>query len=120
MKATKSMKPYTSLVLSLLAGLSTASLLLPMPGLAQASKIDPLEDLRTTDGSSDPFSSSSNASSIYDLIHRARLNNGLNMNEFRTQQREQINDAAAEFRSQQLQRMQTTPQAAPVENQIVQ
>ena len=120
MKALKSMKPCTRLLLSLLAGLSTASLLLPMPGLAQASKIDPLEDLRTTDGSSDPFSGSSNASSIYDLIHRARLNNGMNVNEFRTQQRQQINDAAAEFRSQQLQRMQRTPQAAPVENQIAQ
>lgn len=118
MKAAKSMKPYTSLVLSLLAGLSTASLLLPMPGRAQASKIDPLEDLRTPDGSSDPFSGSSNASSVYDLIHRARLNNGINMNEFRTQQRQQINDAAASFRRQQLQRMLPPTQTAPVSNQI--
>jgi len=94
-----------------------------MPGLAQANNIDPLEDLRTTDGSSDPFSGSSNASSVYDLIHRARLNNGMNMNEFRTGTRQQINDAAAEFRRQQyreLQRMLPPAQAAPVENQISQ
>ena len=120
MRAPTSMKPYTRLTLSLLAGLSTASLLLPMPGRSQATKIDPLEDLRTTDGSSDPFSGSSNASSVYDLIHRARLNNAINMNQFRTQQRQQINDAAAEFRKQQLQRMQTPAQAAPIERQIAQ
>ncbi|MBC6475451.1 MAG: hypothetical protein GDA48_23800 [Hormoscilla sp. GM102CHS1] len=112
MRAPTSMKPYTRRALSLLAGLSTASLLLPMPGLAQATKIDPLEDLRTTDGSSDPFSGSSNASSVYDMIHRARLNNGMNMNQFRTQLNQQINDAAAGFRRQQLQRMQTPAQAA--------
>jgi len=114
------MKPYTRLALSLLAGLSTASLLLPMPGRSQTTKIDPLEDLGTTDGSSDPFSGSSNPSSIYDLIHRARLNNGMNMNQFRTQLRQQINDAVAEFRRQPLQKMQTPAQAAPIEGQIAQ
>ncbi len=67
----------------------------------QASTVDPLEDLRTSDTDSDPFSGSSSQADIYNLMHRLMLNNGTTLDQFSRQQSENLGTAAEDFRSRQ-------------------
>lgn len=112
MTAPTSTKPFGYLALAILAVVSGTYLVLPTKVVAQATHIDPLEGVQTQDAGSDPLSSNSGFS-VFDMIHRARLGNSRSIQEFRTEQRQQLDDAAAEFRRQQLDRIQN-PTEAPV------
>ena len=112
MTSATSTKPFTRLALAILAGVGSTSLLLPIPVLAQATNIDPLGDVQTQDAGSDPLSGGSGFN-VFDMIHRARLGNSRSLREFRTEQQQQLDDAAAEFRRQQLERIQTPAEAIP-------
>lgn len=51
--------------------------------------------------------------SPFDLIHRATMGTLRDSREFRRETTRNLNDAAAEFRRQQLERLQNLPAAAP-------
>jgi hypothetical protein len=105
------------------SAIATCALLSPQATFAQASGLtnspQPLQDFQTKDNT-DPFSGRSSGSGIFDLIHRSRFGGGRSMEEFNTEQRQNLNDAAAEFRNKQRQLLEkpaeTTPGAiAPAE-----
>lgn len=109
----KQPKSLTSLVLSTVAGISV-SLLLPQPSWAQTTSVNPLEDLNS-EQSSDQFSRTNEGNSfgVFDLIHRANLGSGPNIEDYSSQQNESLNTAAAEFRKKQRERLQVQQQATP-------
>ena len=110
-------KSLTNLVLGTVAGISLVSLLMPQLSWAQTTNVNPLQDLNP-EQNQDPFSSSSegNSFSMFDIIHRANLGGSLNIDDYNAAQNESLNNAAAEFRKKQLQRMQQQ-QATPI-NQV--
>lgn len=110
-------KSLTNLVLGTVAGISLASFLMPQLTWAQTTNVNPLQDLNP-EQNQDPFSSSSegNSFSMFDIIHRANLGGSLNIDDYNAAQNESLNNAAAEFRKKQLQRMQQQ-QATPI-NQV--
>lgn len=109
----KQPKSLTSLVLSTVAGISV-SLLLPQPSWAQTTNVNPLEDLNS-EQNSDPFSRTNEGNSfgVFDLIHRANLGSGPNLDDYSSQQNESLNTAAAEFRKKQRERLQVQQQTTP-------
>ncbi|MEG4799527.1 hypothetical protein QUB63_05160 [Microcoleus sp. ARI1-B5] len=102
------------------SAIATCALFSPQATFAQASGLNnnnaqPLQDFQTQDNT-DPFSGRSSGSGIFDLIHRSRLGGGRSMEEFNTEQRQNLNDAAAEFRNKQ--RLLLEKQAVPSEGAI--
>ena len=103
-------------ILGLVASLSLCSLLIPQDAKAQSTDVNPLQDFQPQQG--DPFSSRNDnpTGSLFDLIHRAQLGNSRSVEEFNTDKNQNLNDAAAEFRKKQQQRIQTPSQVGTVEN----
>ena len=104
-----------------LSAIASSALFLPQPTFAQASGLTnspPLQDFQTNDNP-DPFSGRSGGSGVLDLIHRSRLGNGRSIEEFSTEQRQNLNDAAAEFRNKQRLLLEKpavpSPEATPTE-----
>jgi hypothetical protein len=100
------------------SAIASCALFSPQASFAQASGLNnaqPLQDFQTQDNA-DPFSGRSSGSGIFDLIHRSRLGGGRSMEEFTTEQRQNLNDAAAEFRNKQ--RLLLENQAVPSEGAI--
>jgi hypothetical protein len=87
-----------------LAGVGAVAALSCQSAIAQTSEqVNPLEEFQNPDATSDPFSNRGGTQSgIYDWIHRAVLGNPRSQEEFRAEQQESLNDAASEFRRQQL------------------
>ncbi|NJK28579.1 MAG: hypothetical protein HC925_09385 [Coleofasciculaceae cyanobacterium SM2_3_26] len=76
-----------------------------LPTVAQVSndQTDPLRDLQQ-DNEVDPLSAGgNNGFNVLDLIHQSQQQGNINYDEFIYYQQRNINDAAAEFRSQQQQ-----------------
>jgi hypothetical protein len=98
------------------SAIATCALLSPQATFAQASGLtnspQPLQDFQTKDNT-DPFSGRSSGSGIFDLIHRSRLGGGRSMEEFNTEQRQNLNDAATEFRNKQRQLLEKQAEPAP-------
>ncbi|MEG3899256.1 MULTISPECIES: hypothetical protein [unclassified Microcoleus] len=101
------------------SAIASCALFLPQASFAQASGLtnspQPLQDFQTQDNT-DPFSGRSSGSGIFDLIHRSQLGGGRSMEEFNSEQRQNLNDAAAEFRNKQRQLLEK--QAVPSEGAI--
>jgi len=100
------------------SAIASCALLSPQASFAQASGLNnaqPLQDFQTQDNT-DPFSGRSSGRGILDLIHRSQLGGGRSMEEFTTEQRQNLNDAAAEFRNKQ--RLLLEKQAVPSEGAI--
>ena len=111
-KTSKSGKLMVGIAASAIA---SCALLSPQASFAQASGLNnaqPLQDFQTQDNT-DPFSGRSSGSGIFDLIHRSNLGGGRSMEEFNSEQRKNLNDAAAEFRNKQ--RLLLEKQAVPSE-----
>lgn len=97
------------------SAIASCALFSPQASFAQASGLNnaqPLQDFQTQDNT-DPFSGRSSGSGIFDLIHRSRLGGGRSMEEFTTEQRQNLNDAAAEFRNKQRLMLQKQDQTVP-------
>ncbi|GEM_PF-7088552 len=79
------------------------------PARAQSTSVDPLEDFRSTDDSSNPFEASGgNAqNSIFDLIHQMQLRNGGSIEDFNRQRQEDIRNQAETFRTLQRQQIES-------------
>ncbi|MEG5203419.1 hypothetical protein QUB69_16330 [Microcoleus sp. AT13-A6] len=100
------------------SAIASCALFSPQASFAQASGLNnaqPLQDFQTQDNT-DPFSGRSSGSGIFDLIHRSKLGGGRSMEEFNSEQRQNLNDAAAEFRNKQ--RLLLEKQAVPSEGAI--
>ncbi|MEG4344022.1 hypothetical protein QUB70_12125 [Microcoleus sp. A003_D6] len=98
------------------SAIASCALFSPQATFAQASGLtnspQPLQDFQTQDNT-DPFSGRSSGSGIFDLIHRSRLGNGRSMEEFNTEQRQNLNEAATEFRNKQRQILEKQAVPAP-------
>src|SRR6476469_1461104 len=97
------------------SAIASCTLFCPQASFAQASGLNnaqPLQDFQTQDNT-DPFSGRSSGSGIFDLIHRSQLGGGRSMEEFNSEQRQNLNDAAAEFRNKQRLLLQKQDQTVP-------
>ncbi|MEG3922756.1 MULTISPECIES: hypothetical protein [unclassified Microcoleus] len=100
------------------SAIASCALFCPQASFAQASGLNnaqPLQDFQTQDNT-DPFSGRSSGSGIFDLIHRSKLGGGRSMEEFNSEQQQNLNDAAAEFRNKQ--RLLLEKQAVPTPGAI--
>lgn len=105
------------LILGIIASMGVSSLLIPQSARAQSTDVNPLQDFQPQQG--DPFSSRNDnpTGSLFDLIHRAQLGTSRSADEFNADKNQSLNDAAAEFRKKQQQRIQTPSQVGTVNNQ---
>ena len=92
-------KPMTHLLLGALAVGAGLTLLSGRAIANPSGTVDPLQDLRPQDASSDPFSGQGNASSVWDLVHHASMGSR-DMNEVAAEQRQNVSDQARQFREQ--------------------
>ncbi|MBW4574344.1 MAG: hypothetical protein KME08_03580 [Aphanothece sp. CMT-3BRIN-NPC111] len=101
--------------LGVLAGMGVASCLLPQPSLAQSAYPSSSDNLN--EGNNNPFSSRYDDSgfSPLDMIHRAQLGTLRSFDEFNSEQSESLNNAADEFRRQQIERLRQQNQVSPVQ-----
>ncbi len=116
----QSVKPIAGVTLNLLIGLGMASLM-ARPSIAQVTNVDPFKDTQSRDGLSDIFSNRNDGSTngVFDLIQRV-IRGGTNSGDFQAQQQQNLDDATAQFRAQQRQRIQgQQPQAVPFTIQVV-
>lgn len=105
-----------------LAALGIAPVILSQSSLAETYG-DPQSDTNfKNQNERDSFTGSSNGSlNMFDMMHKANFNNRP-MEEFATEKRQNVNDAADQFRTLQLQRMRMGNTAQPnntVPNNIV-
>ena len=91
--------PMTHLLLGALAVGAGLTLLSGRAIANPSGTVDPLQDLRPQDASSDPFSGQGNASSVWDLVHQASMGSR-DMNEVAAEQRQNVSDQARQFREQ--------------------
>ena len=117
---TKTAKSSKLMVRIAASAIATCAIFSPQTTFAQASGLNnnsaqPLQDFQTKDNT-DPFSGRSSGAGIFDLIHRSQLGGGRSMEEFNSEQRQNLNDAAAEFRNKQRQLLEK--QAAPAPGAI--
>ncbi|GET35367.1 hypothetical protein [Microseira wollei] len=111
-------KLFTKLALSFLAGTAIASIVLPQPTWAQFTDAQPLQDWQNPESNRDPFSGKGDgadgAFDVFNMIHRANLGPTRSLGEFSEEQQESLDAAAAEFRKQQQQRLQSPNGVVPV------
>ena len=117
---TKTSKSSKLMIQIAASAIASCALFSPQATFAQASGLNnnnaqPLQDFQTKDNT-DPFSGRSSGTGIFDLIHRSQLGGGRSMEEFNSEQRQNLNDAAAEFRNKQ--RLLLEKQAVPSEGAI--
>ena len=97
------------------SSLAIASLVLSLlqPAIAQEASADLLEDDSFSgDNGSDPFAGNSGGSTgMFELFHRANLSGDRSIHEFNREQEQNINTAAEDFRTRQLEllRQQQNP-----------
>ncbi len=114
---TKTSKSAKAMIQIAASAIATCALFTPQATFAQASGLNnnnaqPLQDFQTKDNT-DPFSGRSSGAGIFDLIHRSQLGGGRSMEEFNSEQRQNLNDAAAEFRNKQRQILEKQAVPAP-------
>ena len=95
---------------SVCVGLGLVMAAVAQPAIAQ--DVNPNDQFAIQDGDGDIFSGQSGFSGIFDLIHNTRLGGG---SYDASEQRENLDDAAASFREQQQQRLRNPQPAAPSE-----
>lgn len=107
-------KPLNRLVLATLAGVGLFSLLLPQSSWADDAprQVNPLEDFNSDQNSSNPFSRTADSFSMLDLIRRA-TSNTRSWDDYSSDQNENLDSAAAEFRARQRQLIQGQQQPSP-------
>lgn len=105
--AKRSLHSLVAIALGAGTALSLAS-----SALAQSTNAQPLQEFKPQEQQSqDIFSNngSGQPSGLLNLIHQANFGNIRSINEFRSGQTENINDEAAKFRAQQMQRLKPQP-----------
>ncbi len=116
----QSIKPLAWFTLNLFMGLGMASLM-ARPSIAQVTNVDPFRDTQSKDGLSDIFSNRSDGSStsVLNLIQRLSTG-GTNAADSQAERQQNLDDAAAQFKAQQRQRIQGQPSSvAPAPVQVM-
>lgn len=103
-----SIKPFKYTLFTLLAGLSLS--LGTQASFAQ-NAIDPLGDVQTQDGGSGLFSNQGSNNPFFDLMHNIQRGNQIQDSQQFTIDQQQLDDAAAKFRQQQLERLNNRPES---------
>ncbi|MDJ1168425.1 hypothetical protein PMG71_03180 [Roseofilum sp. BLCC_M154] len=104
-----SIKPFKYTLFTLLAGLSLG--LGTQASFAQ-NTIDPLGDIQTHDGGSGIFSNQGSKNPFFDLMHNMQRGNQMqDSQQFSIDQQQNLDDAAAKFRQQQLERLNSRPES---------
>ncbi|MFH7030419.1 MAG: hypothetical protein ACHBN1_34940 [Heteroscytonema crispum UTEX LB 1556] len=100
------------------AGISFASLLAPQPSFADFGQVNDPQNL-DPQNSTDPFRQGveQNPFSLFQLIHNANFG-GLNP-DFASEQKQELNDAAAAFKARQQKLLQGQQQANPGSQVII-
>ncbi|XWK88005.1 MAG: hypothetical protein U7127_28115 [Phormidium sp.] len=97
-------KLLTKIAFGLLAGTTFSILVLPETTLAQNLNTDPSQEFQK-DG--DPLTGGTGQSfSVFDLIHRSNLGLNRSMEDVTTEQKENLDEAATQFRLRQRERLQ--------------
>lgn len=81
-----------------------------------ATELDPLQDFRSNSDQSNDFLDNPSSTNVFDLYHRLNLSGGQTLEQFSNRQSDNINSAASDFRTQQMQRLQnesSEPQPTP-------
>jgi len=88
------------------------------PILAQSTPTNAIQDLQNQDTSRDPFSSRGNPTGgLYDLIHQAQMGSIRNLEDFRSDQQESLDEETIRFRAAQTERLkQSSPTPIPNPN----
>ena len=110
----KSAKSLLAILLSTGVGISL-SLLLPQTAWTQtATNVNPLEDLDPQQQDRDIFSRTNDnpSATIFDLMHRAQQGNIRSVDEYNAEQNKIIDDAATQFRQEQLRMIKEQNQPA--------
>ncbi|MFB2936682.1 hypothetical protein ACE1B6_15630 [Aerosakkonemataceae cyanobacterium BLCC-F154] len=99
-----SFKSLSKIALGLLAGTTFSILVLPETTLAQSLMTDPSQEYQQggdpiNGGTGQPFS-------VFDLIHRSNLGLNRSMEDVTNEQKENLDDAATQFRLRQRERLQ--------------
>lgn len=113
MKSKFTLKATARISLGTLGAIALTALMLPESAAAEETNrasdlLEPQIQLQKN-----PYESTSGEGQqmdVFDLIHRAQFGTTRSMQEFNLQQRESINDAAADFRSRQLEMLQNNQQ----------
>ncbi|WP_413160746.1 hypothetical protein ACL6C3_19750 [Capilliphycus salinus ALCB114379] len=107
------LKSGVGMVVSMLSVMGVGVTLLTQPGVAQQNTVSPLQDFNSQHNDNGT-SLGIDQSTMYNLIHRAQMGTlEVNPNAVSDQQKDNILDAAAEFRAKQRQVFeQRTPQVA--------
>ena len=108
-----SVKSLNRLLLATLAGVGLVSLLLPQASWADdvPRQVQPIEDFNS-EQNNNPFARNSDSFGMLDIIRRA-TSNTRSWDDYTTDQNENLNSAAAEFRARQRQLIQNPQQASP-------
>jgi hypothetical protein len=118
----KPMNKNTSLVLATIAAIAASPLFLVQPTRAEEKTPQEVNQPQIEE-SRDEFDSTQGdydqPISPMELIHRANLGGGRSMSDFRQQQHQNFNDAAAVFRAQQQELLRQERQAAPINSEPV-
>jgi hypothetical protein len=116
----KTAKSGNWMLMTAVSAIAFSHLLLPQTTFAQANGLTNSQTQQNfqTNDNPDPFSGRSSGTGIFDLIHRSRLGNGRSIDEFTSEQRQNLNDAAAEFRNKQRQLLQKPGEAVPTPGAI--
>lgn len=114
-------RPQSLIKLAVCTATLGFSLLTPQFSRAQVNTVpntdpNPLQDLNNAQENRDPFSRANDGDAfggIMQLMQRAQMGTIRSTSEFTAEQDRSINDAAAQFRQRQLQRIQNQNQAQP-------
>jgi hypothetical protein len=101
--------------------IALTSVVLPQPASAQsAGTVQPLQDFTTQQNERDTFTGQigDNGFNVFNLIHQAQTRGSLDMGEFLSGQTQSLDKATAEFRRQQLLRL-NQQQASPANTETI-
>jgi|SRR6478672_13548477 len=106
--------------LGVLVSLGVAACVFPQATLAQLGQVQPSGNLQD-EPVADPFSGRNDGGGlgVFDLIHRAQLGNLRSLEDYSTEQRQNLNDATADFKRQQMERLRKLNQVQSVPIQPV-
>ncbi len=115
-----SFAPARRLRLACGIGISAIALtvaLLPQSVGAQTADSDrPLEDFSAGQNERDPFTGNAGGGglSVFDMIHRSRLGSSQSLSDFNSEKQRELDNAADEFRRQQLEQLRNSEPVSPV------
>jgi hypothetical protein len=119
--AQSSFIPLRLLIIAV-ASILAAGLVLPLPepAIAQEASADLLEDDSLSgDNGSDPFAGNSSGSAgMFELFHRANLSGDRSIYEYSREQEQNINTAAEDFRTRQLELLQQQQNSTEVTDSV--